>query len=440
MDAGVEVQLLNPFAELLAAQCAGVVLIHELEQRGQPSGEILLVSIFAGQMIQERVHRAVPFPHFKLTTLFPELIVPCRRSERFQKDGNRNLQHDPVGDDGVGEDEGGELAVDGPVLRHRRHIRYPRGPARDLHQGDEGTIKHAKLHLVVVPEQGDTHAGIYACNDEEDNKGVDHGHDGLGERQNDLAQRRDSAEEPDDAHGAQDPDGTDVGGAGTQGAERAGDDKDVDPVPPIGDEGEEPVGKGVDDQLDREEHREYCIGQIEVDGFGPIWRLVPHFPDRLHLRDRGSKAQHDADQGRGLEDIGVEVLSRKFLAAPVPGVGELPLPRRLAQRGQLLVQPRGLGLILRLQVVHPPRVEPVGDGADNDGVAEDALVLCMIEVVARTGIPFSSVLNGIHFFQGYLVNNVVGLVVDLGKEDCFFCVHYPSWVPRPMEEDSQHKV
>ena len=108
----------------------------------------------------------------------------------------------------------------------------------------------------------------YGGDDEENEECVEHGHDGGGERRHDVAERAHAAEEADDAEGAQRPDRVDRHADGPQSHERQQDDDAVEDIPAVLQEGVEPVGVGVDDELDGEDEGEEHIHALQADAGG----------------------------------------------------------------------------------------------------------------------------------------------------------------------------
>ena len=104
----------------------------------------------------------------------------------------------------------------------------------------------------------------YAHEQEEDEEHVHDGQQRHGQRGDDLLERLDAAEEPDDAEGAEDAD--DAGGlvGDDERHDRHGDDEGVEQAPGVLDEGLEPVGEHIDRQLHREEEGEEEVQLVEV--------------------------------------------------------------------------------------------------------------------------------------------------------------------------------
>ena len=125
---------------------------------------------------------------------------------------------------------------------------------------------------VLVGERGSrgTRRGglTYGGDDEENEECVEHGHDGGGERRHDVAERAHAAEEADDAEGAQRPDRVDRHADGPQSHERQQDDDAVEDIPAVLQEGVEPVGVGVDDELDGEDEGEEHVHALQADAGG----------------------------------------------------------------------------------------------------------------------------------------------------------------------------
>jgi hypothetical protein len=117
--------------------------------------------------------------------------------------------------------------------------------------------------------------------DEVDEEGVALGHDGDGEGGEDLLGGLEAAEEPNDAQGAEDADG-EVEGA--QDDEGHGDDEGVEDGPGVGEEGPQPVGEEVAEQLEGEDDGETDVEEVEnaLDAGGRAVRELE--PRRIDLR------------------------------------------------------------------------------------------------------------------------------------------------------------
>ena len=96
--------------------------------------------------------------------------------------------------------------------------------------------------------------------DEVDEEGVAHGDDGDGEGGEDLLGGLEAAEEADDAQGAEDADGEVEGPEDDDGH---GDNDRVEDGPGVGEEGVDPVGYQVEQQLDGEDDGEDDVEQVQ---------------------------------------------------------------------------------------------------------------------------------------------------------------------------------
>ena len=96
---------------------------------------------------------------------------------------------------------------------------------------------------------------------EEDHEGVDDGDDGGGERRDDLAEGAEAAEEAQHAQRAHHAHHARVVVGDNERQDGHADDKDVEPGPGVGEEGDEPERVGVDGQLQGEDDGE---GEVEA--------------------------------------------------------------------------------------------------------------------------------------------------------------------------------
>ena len=123
-----------------------------------------------------------------------------------------------------------------------------------------------------------------AHEEEEDEEHVEDGEQRHGEGRDDLLERRDAAEEADDAQGAEDADDARRLVGDDERHERHGHDEGVEDVPRVLDEGAEPVGEGVDSELRREEEREEEVELVEgAREFRGLAELVLEVLDELRL-------------------------------------------------------------------------------------------------------------------------------------------------------------
>ncbi len=129
-----------------------------------------------------------------------------------------------------------------------------------------------------------------AHEEEEDEEHVEHGEDRHREGRDDLPERFHAAEEADDAEGAEDADDARGLVGDDEGHDRHGHDEGVENVPRVLDEGAEPVGEGVDNELCREEEREEEVELVEdLCEAGRRAVLVMEVLDELRLGDGASE-------------------------------------------------------------------------------------------------------------------------------------------------------
>jgi hypothetical protein len=146
-------------------------------------------------------------------------------------------------------------------------------------------IKPPRTRRVGKSVTGETSARLTDHGDDEhDEEGVAHGHEGDGEGGEDLLGGLEAAEEADDAEGAEDADGEVEGAEGDEGHEN---DERIEDGPAVGGEVGEPVGEHVDGQLDGEDGGEGHVEVVEhvLDGGGGAVLSEEAFVVELRLDD-----------------------------------------------------------------------------------------------------------------------------------------------------------
>ena len=99
--------------------------------------------------------------------------------------------------------------------------------------------------------------------DEDDEEGVAHGQERVGEGGEDLGHRPQLAEDAQHAAAAQQQDQAEREADGREADDREGHDDEVEQAPSVGDEGAPPVGVEVEEQLGRECDDEDEIERVE---------------------------------------------------------------------------------------------------------------------------------------------------------------------------------
>ncbi len=153
---------------------------------------------------------------------------------------------------------------------------------RSDHDGGQWRVGHSLLDSArALTDSGD---------DEYDDVGVHHGGNRVGKGRHHLPERLDLAEEPDDADGTEGYDDAHRQVDGSEADEGEGNHHQVQQVPPVAEEGLEPLSIQTQDELDGEDYGEEQVQRILSCGEGTSGRrmvcdaAVGHYEDLSFLK------------------------------------------------------------------------------------------------------------------------------------------------------------
>mmetsp|Transcript_2410 Transcript_2410/g.6475 ORF Transcript_2410/g.6475 Transcript_2410/m.6475 type:complete len:266 (-) Transcript_2410:377-1174(-) len=227
------------------------------------------------------------------------------RHEVVDEHRHAHLERDPADHHGEARHVDARDAVHVAVLLYQVQRHRPGVPARHLEHGHEGAREYAEVLLHQLAEEPSAQDGVDAEEDDEDDEGLEHGHEGGGDGHDELVERGDPGQQADHAQRPHDLGGEVGQPHGGEVHDADDDDGRVEVVPPDLEEAAVPVAREVEHQLADQDGGVHLVEvQVRQTGARQIPMLVLERLRQLR-RDNGGDVVHEYGDARTkLEELG----------------------------------------------------------------------------------------------------------------------------------------